>query len=104
MFPEENVVDSMEETTSVEVAETSTVEEQSETQEEVPTSDELIVDSMTMQKTIEDTDVVASSDDEDAASSSGSTSIDRTEDSESELEDKVVEQRTREQHIPVNST
>merc|ERR1719394_435183 len=103
-FPEENVVDSMEETTSVEVAETSTVEEQSETQEEVPTSDELIVDSMTMQKTIEDTDVVASSDDEDAASSSGSTSVDRTEDSESEMEDKVVEEKTREQHIPVNST
>lgn len=103
-FPEENVVDSMEETTSVEVAETSTVEEQSETQEEVPTSDELIVDSMTMQKTIEDTDVVASSDDEDAASSSGSTSVDRTEDSESELEDKVVEERTREQLYLVFST
>lgn len=103
-FPEENVVDSMEETTSVEVAETSTVEEQSETQEEVPTSDELIVDSMTMQKTIEDTDVVASSDDEDAASSSGSTSIDRTEDSESEMEDKVVEERTREQLYLVFST
>ena len=103
-FPEENVVDSMEETTSVEVAETSTVEEQSETQEEVPTSDELIVDSMTMQKTIEDTDVVASSDDEDAASSSGSTSIDRTEDSESELEDKVVEEKTREQVYLVIST
>lgn len=103
-FPEENVVDSMEETTSVEVAETSTVEEQSETQEEVPTSDELIVDSMTMQKTIEDTDVVASSDDEDAASSSGSTSIDRTEDSESELEDKVVEEKTREQVYLVEST
>jgi len=103
-FPEENVVDSMEETTSVEVAETSTVEEQSETQEEVPTSDELIVNSMTMQKTIEDTDVVASSDDEDAASSSGSTSIDRTEDSESELEDKVVEEKTREQVYLVIST
>lgn len=103
-FPEENVVDSMEETTSVEVAETSTVEEQSETQEEVPTSDELIADSMTMQKTIEDTDVVASSDDEDAASSSGSTSIDRTEDSESEMEDKVVEERTREQLYLVFST
>jgi len=103
-FPEENVVDSMEETTSVEVAETSTVEEQSETQEEVPTSDELIVDSMTMQKTIEDTDVVASSDDEDAASSSGSTSVDRTEESESEMEDKVVEEKTREQLYPVQST
>jgi len=103
-FPEENVVDSMEETTSVEVAETSTVEEQSETQEEVPTSDELIVDSMTMQKTIEDTDVVASSDDEDAASSSGSTSVDRTEESESEMEDKVVEEKTREQLYPVHST
>lgn len=103
-FPEENVVDSMEETTSVEVAETSTVEEQSETQEEVPTSDELIVDSMTMQKTIEDTDVVASSDDEDAASSSGSTSVDRTEESESELEDKFVEEKTREQLYLVFST
>lgn len=103
-FPEENVVDSMEETTSVEAAETSTVEEQSETQEEVPTSDELIVDSMTMQKTIEDTDVVASSDDEDAASSSGSTSVDRTEESESEMEDKVVEEKTREQLYPVQST
>merc|ERR1719394_2420080 len=103
-FPEENVVDSMEETTSVEVAETSTVEEQSETQDEVPTSDELIVDSVTMQKTIEDTDVVASSDDEDAASSSGSTSVDRTEDSESELEDKVVEEKTREQLYQVFST
>jgi len=102
-FPEENVVDSMEETTSVEVAETSTVEEQSETQEEVPTSDELIVDSMTMQKTIEDTDVVALSDDEDAASSSGSTSLDHTEDSESELEEKVVE-KSREQIYLVFST
>jgi len=101
-FPEENVVDSMEET-SVEVAETSTVEEQSETQEEVPTSDELIVDSMTMQKTIEDTDVVALSDDEDAASSSGSTSLDHTEDSESELEEKVVE-KSREQIYLVFST
>jgi len=90
-FPEENVVDSMEETSSVEVAETSTVEEHSEIQEEVPTSDELIVDSMTMQKTIEETDVVALSDDDDAASSSGSTSLDHTEDSESELEEKVVE-------------
>merc|ERR1719457_92264 len=57
-FPEENVVDSMEETTSVEVA----------------------------------------------ASSSGSTSIDRTEDSESELEDKVVEEKTREQVYLVIST
>jgi len=102
-FPEENVVDSMEETSSVEVAETSTVEEQSETQEEVPTSDELIVDSMTMQKTIEDTDVVALSDDEDAASSSGSTSLDHTEDSESELEEKVVE-KSREQIYLVFST
>lgn len=101
-FPEENVVDCMEET-SVEVAETSTVEEQSETQEEVPTSDELIVDSMTMQKTIEDTDVVALSDDEDAASSSGSTSLDHTEDSESELEEKVVE-KSREQIYLVFST
>lgn len=101
-FPEENVVDSMEET-SVEVAETSTVEEQSETQEEVPTSDELIVDSMTMQKTIEDTDVVALSDDEDAASSSGSTSLDHTEDSESELEEKVIE-KSREQIYLVFST
>lgn len=102
-FPEENVVDSMEETSSVEVAETSTVEEQSETQEEVPTSDELIVDSMTMQKTIEDTDVVTLSDDEDAASSSGSTSLDHTEDSESELEEKVVE-KSREQIYLVFST
>lgn len=101
-FPEENVVDCMEET-SVEVAETSTVEEQSETQEEVPTSDELIVDSMTMQKTIEDTDVVALSDDEDAASSSGSTSLDHTEDSESELEEKVIE-KSREQIYLVFST
>jgi len=101
-FPEENV-DSMEETSSVEVAETSTVEEQSETQEEVPTSDKLIVDSMTMQKTIEDTDVVALSDDEDAASSSGSTSLDHTEDSESELEEKVVE-KSREQIYLVFST
>jgi len=59
---------------------------------------------MTMQKTIEDTDVVAYSEDEDAASSSGSTSLDRTEDdSESELEDKVVEKR-RDQLYLVFST
>merc|ERR1719429_75567 len=49
---------------------------------------------MTMQKTVEDTDVLAYSDDEDATSSSGSTSLDRTDDSEyPELEDKVVEKR-----------
>jgi hypothetical protein len=67
-------------------------------------AEELIVNSMTMQKTIEDTDVVAYSEDEDAASSSGSTSLEHTEDdSESELEDKVVEKR-REQLYLVFST
>jgi len=103
---EEDIVDSMEETTALEVAETPAVEEPSETPVEVVESitEELIVDSMTMQKTVEDTDVLAYSDDEDAASSSGSTSIDRTDDdSESELEDKVVEKR-REQLYLVFST
>jgi len=94
--PEEDIVDSMEETTALEVAETPAVEEPSETPEQVVESitEELIVDSMTMQKTVEDTDVLAYSDDEDATSSSGSTSLDRTDDSEyPELEDKVVEKR-----------
>jgi len=102
---EEDIVDSMEETTALEVAETPAVEEPSETPVQVVESitEELIVDSMTMQKTVEDTDVLAYSDDEDAASSSGSTSIDRTDDSESELEDKVVERR-REQLYLVFST
>jgi len=102
---EEDIVDSMEETTALEVAETPAVEEPSETPEQVVESitEELIVDSMTMQKTVEDTDVLAYSDDEDAASSSGSTSIDRTDDSESDLEDKVVEKR-REQLYLVFST
>lgn len=102
---EEDIVDSMEETTALEVAETPAVEEPSETPVQVVESitEELIVDSMTMQKTVEDTDVLAYSDDEDAASSSGSTSIDRTDDSESDLEDKVVEKR-REQLYLVFST
>jgi hypothetical protein len=102
---EEDIVDSMEETTALEVAETPAVEEPSETPVQVVESitEELIVDSMTMQKTVEDTDVLAYSDDEDAASSSGSTSIDRTDDSDSELEDKVVEKR-REQLYLVFST
>jgi len=102
---EEDIVDSMEETTALEVAETPAVEEPSETPEQVVESitEELIVDSMTMQKTVEDTDVLAYSDDEDAASSSGSTSLDRTDDSESDLEDKVVEKR-REQLYLVFST
>jgi len=103
---EEDIVDSMEETTALEVAETPAVEEPSETPVQVVESitEELIVDSMTMQKTVEDTDVLAYTDDEDAASSSGSTSLDRTSsDSESELEDKVVEKR-REQLYLVFST
>lgn len=95
--------DIVEETTAIEMAETPAVEEPSEIEEEVVTSivEELIVDSMTMQKTVEDTDVVAYSDDDfDAASSSGSTSIDHTEeDSESELEDKVVEKRREELYL-----
>jgi len=102
---EEDIVDSMEETTALEVAETPAVEEPSETPVQVVESitEELIVDSMTMQKTVEDTDVLAYSDDEDAASSSGSTSLDHTDDSESDLEDKVVEKR-REQLYLVFST
>jgi len=96
--PEEDNVDSTEET-SVEVVLIDGHPE--EVVESI--AGELIVDSMTMQKTIEDTDVVYS-EDEDAASSSGSTSLDRTEDdSESELEDKVVEKR-REQLYLVFST
>jgi len=96
--PEEDIVDSTEET-SIEVVLIGGHPE--EVVESI--AEELIVDSMTMQKTIEDTDVVYS-EDEDAASSSGSTSLDRTEDdSESELEDKVVEKR-REQLYLVFST
>jgi len=98
--PEEDIVDSTEEASSIEVVLVDGHPE--EVVESI--AEELIVDSMTMQKTIEDTDVVAYSEDEDAASSSGSTSLDRTEDdSESELEDKVVEKR-RDQLYLVFST
>jgi len=98
--PEEDIADSTEETASIEVVLVDGHPE--EIVESI--AEELIVNSMTMQKTIEDTDVVAYSEDEDAASSSGSTSLEHTEDdSESELEDKVVEKR-REQLYLVFST
>jgi len=98
--PEEDIADSTEETASIEVVLVDGHPE--EVVESI--AEELIVNSMTMQKTIEDTDVVAYSEDEDAASSSGSTSLEHTEDdSESELEDKVVEKR-REQLYLVFST